>query len=337
MTSPHRAYGPRRVLLLEGAPATKTHLARIIRPLVDDLCVASALPGGPSEGGPSEGGPSEGGETEGGFDLIVIDYDALSPEDRARYIREFSMPQRRAPVLLISAGCCRDDFVPLFASHALTNLLAKDGEVDAGDLIVTTQKLLQRDIFGLEKYFSWGVKPVVERITRSSDKARILRWAEIYLGSINVRARFAELFYSVVDELVTNAIYNAPVSGAGERRYAHLPRTQEVALEHGEEVEVKLCCDGRRLGVAVSDPFGSITQERVLDYLAKCFRKSWDQVDTKPGGAGLGLYYLFQALSHMVVNIRAGERTEFIGLIDVGGTYKDFAGKPKSFNLFVAD
>jgi signal transduction histidine kinase len=310
----------RRVLLIEGSPAPTTHIARILRPLVDDLRSMSALPEALSEG-----------------DLLVVDYDALSAEDRARYIRELSVARRSAPVLLVSSRRCREDFVPLFAGHALTNLLAKDGEVDAGDLIVTTQKLLRRDIFGLEKYFAWGVEPLVEEATRSSDKERILRWAEVYLKSIDVRARFAELFYSVVEELVTNAIYNAPVNGAGERRYAHFPRTQEVALEPGEQVEVRLCCDGRRLGVAVSDPFGSISQEQVLDYLAKCFRRSSDQVDTKPGGAGLGLFYVFQALSHMVINIRPGERTEVIGLIDIGGSYKDFAGKPKSFNIFVGD
>ena len=120
------------------------------------------------------------------------------------------------------------------------------------------------------------------------------------------------------------------------RSFAHVPRNVHVELYGGEEIDVKLCCDGQKLGVSVTDPFGSLTEERVLGYLAKSFRKGPDQVDKKPGGAGLGLYYVFDALSHFVINIEAGKRTEMIGLIELTTTFRDYALRAKSFNIFVA-
>ncbi|RYG65777.1 hypothetical protein EON77_18135 [bacterium] len=98
-----------------------------------------------------------------------------------------------------------------------------------------------------------------------------------------------------------------------------------------------LCCDGRRLGVAVRDPFGSLRADTVLDYLTRCFRRGPDQIDAKEGGAGLGLYFTFEALSHFVINVSPGRATEMIGLLDVSGTFKDFARRGKSFNMFVTE
>jgi hypothetical protein len=108
-------------------------------------------------------------------------------------------------------------------------------------------------------------------------------------------------------------------------------------LSGSEEVVLKFCFDGTRLGASILDPFGSISQERIVSYIAKCFRKGSDQVDEKAGGAGLGLYYIFDALSSFVINIKPGTKTEMIGLIDITGSYKDFVSKGKSFNIFVSE
>jgi len=192
--------------------------------------------------------------------------------------------------------------------------------------------LLRGNIFGLEKYFPWGLEPRRFYLRTSSQKDEALREAEAYAAEVGIRSRFATLLCTVVDELVSNAIYHAPV---GQGRHAHVRRDQEVTLDQAEAIEVKLVCDGRRLGVSVADPFGTLTRERLLAYLSKCFRKGADQIDEKEGGAGLGLYCVFQSLSHLVVNISPGKQTEVVGLIDVGGSFRDFAARNKSFNVFL--
>jgi hypothetical protein len=108
-----------------------------------------------------------------------------------------------------------------------------------------------------------------------------------------------------------------------------------VVLPPEEAATVKFTYDGRRLGVSVEDPFGSLEPARVLHYLAKCFRAGEDQIDTKEGGAGLGIYSVFDALSRFVINVEPERRTEMIGFIDITDTYREYAERGKSFNLFV--
>jgi hypothetical protein len=140
----------------------------------------------------------------------------------------------------------------------------------------------------------------------------------------------------VADELLTNCLYNAPTDDKGQPRYASFARTIAVELAENEVVELTIAYDGKRFGISAVDPFGSLPSMKVVDYLAKCFRRGDDQIDSKEGGAGLGLFKLFTLLQHFVVNIQPGVRTETIGLLEVTRSYREFATRGKSFNLFVA-
>ena len=314
--------GHRRVVLLDGDRASLESVARTLTPVVFGLEVRSSLGELPA--------PGE-------YDLLVANYDHLGDAERAELLTRFAEPAGGCRLLLLSAGRCQDDFRTLFASRALTNLLAKNTELDTEDLIVTVQKILRHDVFGMEKYFIWGVESVSTRLRQSADRTGVLAEAEAYARSLGIPARLCVQFSSVADELITNALYNAPRDQGGQSRFSHLPRSNEVVLGPGEEIEVRFCCDGRRLGISASDPFGSLTPEMLLDYLAKCFKGDQNLVDEKPGGAGLGLFYIFDSVSHLVTNISPGKRTEMIGLIDVRGRYRDFAAGNKSFNIFMGD
>jgi hypothetical protein len=311
-----------RVLLVDRDPTQRKAMAKILQPLVGLLDTAEALGALPPDAE---------------YDLLGANYDEMTVEERAELIAKFSSLQPKTRLLLFSAGKCKDDFAQLFGNHALTNLLAKNGEVDAEDLIVTVQKILRRDVFGIEKYFIWGVQPITARLSCSSEKEALLAQAEAFAKNLGVHSRLTSHFRTVADELISNALYNAPRDAEGKSRHSHLPRADKVTLQPGEEIVIKFCCDGQRLGIAAIDPFGSLTQERLLDYLAKCFRHGKDTIQSTPGGAGVGLYYMFEIVSHLVANISPGKRTEMIGLIDIGRNYRDFAGRSKSFNIFMGD
>jgi hypothetical protein len=314
--------GAHRVGLIGANSAQLKVLRRILRAVVAGTCES---PTGITDITPDD------------YDLLVVsDYDTLSLEERECILSKFGCAERRARLLVICGGGHKEDLANLFSRRALTNLLAKNSAINASELIVTVQKILRRDVFGLEKYFSWGVDSVTTTIQSSEGKGPLLKEMERYAEALGVNSRLAGQFCTVADELITNALYNAPRDGNGQSRYAHLSRSQPVRLEQTEQIEIRYCCDGRLLGISASDPFGSLAEDRLLAYLGKCLRKGEDQVDDKPGGAGLGLYYIFEAVSHLVVNIAPGRRTEIIGLIDVQGTYRDFSGADKSFNIFLA-
>ncbi len=309
------------VVLLDKDRAAGREMARVLRTTVREVRMVSTV---------------EQVADNDDWDLFLASYDALDPAGVARV---FGVGKERGDrkILLYSSNCIRDQFSDLFGQRGLANLLAKNPDVDGAELLVTVQKILLNDIFGLDKYFPWGTPHHRTVISRASERPSVLEEVRTFAASVKIQNRLIELFVTVTDELLTNAVFNAPTDANGAPRFAHLPRTEEVVLGEGESIIVDLCSDGRRLGISVTDPFGSLSPDRVLNYLAKCFRKGQDQVDAKDGGAGLGLYYTFEALSQFVVNIAPERRTEVIGILDVRGTYRDFAQRAKSFNIFVEE
>lgn len=270
------------------------------------------------------------------YDLIVVNYDGLQERDRRRLFEAIDQYGADGPRLLLvsSAVAEAESLFHELEQHQLTNLLTLDGEVSETDLLVTTRKLLRRDIFGVDKYFGDDVEQATAMLQRSGDISTAVDAATKFASDLGVHPRLIENTATVVDELVTNALYNAPIDAAGAHRFAHLPRTTAVELDPGEQVALTLCSDGERLGISVVDPFGALTKEQSLEYLVSCIRGQDEKPSREKGGAGLGLYMTFDALNHLILNICRGEQTEVIGLIDIRGSYRDFVARGKSFNIF---
>lgn len=313
-----------RVLVIQADPPRARRLSQVVRCLSRNVDVVPGL-------------DEANGLDPQPYELVIADADALTFEQRQHLSDALARTDAQPRVLLFSSARSREDLLALFGTTSPVNWVARTPEDDLTDFIVTVQKILKRDVFGIEKYFSWGAEPLELRLSRSSEKAHLLEETERFSSEVAIPTRVGELLLSAADELFSNAIYDAPTREDGQFRHPHRSRREQVVLEEGEEIAVKLICDGKRVGISVEDPFGSLEPKRVQHYLAKCFRGGADQIDEKTGGAGVGLYQVFETLSHVVVNIARGQRTELIGMVDLRPSYREIASRPKSFNVFVSE
>nr|QEO74299.1 hypothetical protein [uncultured bacterium] len=314
------AVEPARVVLLQPNVRTARTLSRMIRTAGAIPVVCASLASRSLDPPP---------------DLVIADFDALTAEERPSIVDVYPELRDRRRLLVYSRLASHPRFAELFGSFGMSNVLAGNGNLDPHELLVTVQKILRRDVFGIDKYFPWAAQSVAIDIRDGKQARAVLDEAELFASRLGVPSRLVASFCTVVEELTSNALYNAPVDPEGRARFAHYHRKQGVVLEPHEVVRVTLCSDGRRMGVSVSDPFGSLTPEKVVSYLGKCFRRGDDQVDSKQGGAGLGLFCAFESVTNLIVNLDPGRRTEMIGLLDIRGSYRDFARRGKSFNIFV--
>lgn len=312
---------PARLLLVDSDAKRLRSLTKTLRTVADDVDERSSF--------------GEASTLDESYQLVVANYDGLAADERRAIIDHFGGRRSQTRLLLLSGGQCASDYIELFSSHTLTNLIAVNGgEVEPADLLVTVRKLLADDIFGIEKYFNWGVVPVERRVCSSTERPAVIADLEAYIGHVGVGGRFVAKLAGVAEEFLTNGLYNAPVDEQGTHLYLNRPRQQELTLPEKQGVLMRWCTDGRRLGVSATDPFGSLRSEVVCQYLARCMRGGEDQIEDKAGGAGLGFYQIFESLSHFVINIEPGVRTEMIGIIDSEGGFRAFSGRPKSFNVF---
>jgi len=275
-----------------------------------------------------------------GWDLMMINYDPPLRDD-PRWADKFSTVEHRFPrtKMVLHSTAPTEDYLPLMADRKfLRNVIAKNDEpLEPDELIITAEKLLRQDLFGLQKYLLWGVEPYCVTIRDSRLKQDYIAEVSSYATSLGCNERVVELIETIVDELVTNAIYNAPRTSTGEPKYQKLSRREPVILETSETGELQFACDGDYIAIAQIDPFGALTQDTVVSYLNRCLVKGPNQISEASGGAGIGLYRVFQSLSKFVINIEPGVKTEVITLIDLRLSMKRFRQAAKPFHIFIAD
>jgi hypothetical protein len=204
------------------------------------------------------------------------------------------------------------------------------------ELVVTAGKLLSGDIFGLEKYLAWGTRVTDIRVERSTDRPQLLREVAGYARRCGLRRAHLRNMKTLVDELLMNAIWDAPVDAAGQPKYIEKPRSQPVDLLPHEAPILRYGSDGNLLGISVTDPFGRLDREIAFRYLLKCFAGGKEQIDDKAGGAGLGLFYAFMSVSTLIINVAPGLKTEVIGLLNMNLTPKETWERTRSYHYFRA-
>ncbi|OGQ84191.1 MAG: hypothetical protein A2289_10705 [Deltaproteobacteria bacterium RIFOXYA12_FULL_58_15] len=274
---------------------------------------------------------------DGRYQLIVLDYDFIDQTGQ-ELLKELAKQEKPPPVLVVTSSKDRESFLDLLDNQVLTNLIAKTDDLSGNELVVTVQKIIKNDVFGLEKYLTWGAEIIENTITNScEDKETQLNALEHYLDRIGCNRRLINRARSVADEFIMNAVYNAPADANGNPKYASISRAEKISLEPNEHVLFRYACDGRSFVMSVRDNFGRMERATVLAYLRKCFSKGIDQIDTKDGGAGLGLYYIFESLNQFIINLSPEYRTEMIGVMDISGSFRDFAERPKSLNIFLQE
>ncbi len=210
----------------------------------------------------------------------------------------------------------------LFREGHLTNLIAKNGGIREEELLITMNKLLTGDYFGVKQYLTHGTAVVERQLLEQPNRASALTELCTFLEESSVSRRFTELARTAADELLMNALGRAGASGDESKE------PNPVAFNYA--------CDGRYLAISVTDGYGSLTGERLFSFLRRCFIMDEYQIPKDTTGAGLGLYVAFRSADQFIVNIAKGSRTEVICLIDIRGHLKDFEKRSKSFHLFVA-
>lgn len=268
------------------------------------------------------------------WDLIALNFDGLDDAARESALRRFADHNARRRLIVYATEYGEHGLAQLLGQYGIGHTLGCTTPEDLNRLRVTACKSLDDDIFGLDKYLSWRALTVTLRIDRSSQRQDVLDACAALAERVGMRERRAASLATLADELVTNALYNAPTDLTGQHRFQKLDRRNEVQLEAGEVIEVVLGSDADAVGVSVSDPFGSVTSSHLVASLGRCLADTQMQPRRDQGGAGLGLFHAYQAASQLVFNIAPGQRTEAIGILDIASSNREFKSKPKSLNMF---
>jgi CRP-like cAMP-binding protein len=205
---------------------------------------------------------------------------------------------------------------------SIDNLITRDPDDRSFTMrmiLTTLTKLLTNDIFGVDKYLTWGVDVQTESVKASYERDELKERMSEYFRNLGVRSTIIDRCTTVTEEMLMNAIYDAPTDPSGKSMFNHLSRQTEVILESHLQSELSYACDGVLLGISVADPFGGLTKKTVVDYLESCYSGNAGGLNEGKGGAGRGLHQIIENADLTIFNVKKGVKTEVICLFYVEG------------------
>lgn len=170
-------------------------------------------------------------------------------------------------------------------------------------------------------------------LTHSDQKQEAAEAVRQYLIQAKVPARISNIIANAVDELLMNAIFDAPADEFGRPIYTSTVRSQSRPLLGQEEVMMKIGFDGFYVGVSITDHFGLLDRGRLLNHVSMNYREQEYTVKQGNAGAGLGLASVFKSGGSLIYHCETGSKTEATLLYRAFSNYRDFKNQ---FHFFSA-
>lgn len=231
-----------------------------------------------------------------------------------------------APVVVVGDDLDDDGLITLMLEAPVSHLVRDPADRELG---ITSEKLVSGDLFGLEKYLAPGTNAFERTVGDEAEKRQAIGQVTAWAEAIGARRPIVHRLASVIDELLMNALFDAP----RESRPV-------ISLDAGQRRAVlRWACDDRTLAVSVSDPFGAIRQRDVIDHVrrARDERGRPNPPTLDDPGSGLGLYLVLANVASLIVNVDPGRQTEVVCLFDLARTSRRaIAGGVRSLHVFQA-
>jgi hypothetical protein len=184
----------------------------------------------------------------------------------------------------------------------------------------------------IEQFFPSRPAPKVQRIElqRSSQKSAAVKAVQNFLIKMGIIERMATKIAQASDELLLNAIFDAPVQEDGTRYRRTGSRETDIPIDGGG-ITLSFAEGDHYAAISVTDNFGSLAKEEIMFALKRDFQERAYIVRPGSGGGGLGLNSIVQSGLSVILVTRPKLRTEAIIFFPKAKTYKDFKS---SFSFF---
>jgi hypothetical protein len=221
----------------------------------------------------------------------------------------------RAHVTIVTPAASLSDLTGYLRDDRINHVVVGE-ELDHG-VYVTAQKLLTGDIFGIEKYLPPNTTVNYARIRDFEGRGKAIQTVLDFAEANKMRRQVRGAIGSVCEELLMNALYDAPVDAEGKPVFADVDPHDRTRTRSPRPVSIRYAATEDVFAIAVRDRFGRLAKNTILSYIDKCIQQP-NQIDRKTYGAGLGLYLVANAAASYIVNVAYGIATEVVCTFDRG-------------------
>ncbi len=207
-----------------------------------------------------------------------------------------------------------DAFTRLLGDPRCNHVLTADDN-GFNMVTITVQKFVTGDQFGIEKYLPQGTEVHLTRLREYKGRTAAIDEVLAYAEKVGVRRQVRSAIGQVCEELLMNALYDAPIDEQGNPMFAEVELKARLEKLSPRPVSIRYAATETGFAVSVRDRFGRLDKATVLRYIDKCLH-SPQQIDRKMYGAGLGIYLIANAATQFVLNVAPGMATEVVCTFD---------------------
>ncbi len=166
----------------------------------------------------------------------------------------------------------------------------------------------------------------------ADDKYKALILLEVELEKISSNEVLVTSARTIVDEMFTNAIYNAPEQALGKEQRRAFSGSERVETKSGRIFMGK---NDSFLLIGCEDQYGSLDTKGLMERIHKCYDSGVDSVVnlSKEGGVGIGTYMLFNTATSFYVGVKPGESTIVMCAIPRNLSNRKVQRMAKNFHL----
>jgi len=183
---------------------------------------------------------------------------------------------------------------------------------------------LSERAFGLQRILLPGAKIQNVQLARSDQKQEAVEAVRSYARMAKFQARMASIIGNAVDEILMNAIFDAPVDSLGRPTMLSTPRHVVVDLAGKSAVEMSVGYDGEHIAIQAIDLYGSLDKHKLLTHISKIYTTEEYRIKTSIAGAGIGLATVFRSGGSFFFSAEQGVRTEVTVLFEPCETFVEF-------------
>jgi hypothetical protein len=149
------------------------------------------------------------------------------------------------------------------------------------------------------------------KVKGSKDRQFIHSSIEGFIETIPAYMTIKDSLLVIADELVTNAVFNAPTDDVLQKhKFAHRSRKEDIRLEAGFSAELFIIVHESQLLIGCHDHYGSLDCLPFLKRLQNSYSGQQSvQVDMNAGGAGIGSRMVLDHCSSFFAVVREKKDT----------------------------
>ncbi len=210
-----------------------------------------------------------------------------------------------------------------------SHIVGLNDDVDLMKVKEIANCILTNSVFRLDEVLKNAIDVVEIKIDDSSNISQTIKDVLKQFDFKGCFSAIKDSLSQLINELLYNALYNAPTDEDGKQIFKNQDRKLNIKLDVKKSASLKIVNGQDNVSVSVIDKYGSITKEVIDAHISR------NSVSDKAGGAGIGLSLIYNNSHELIFVVEPGVKTEVISVVNKYKRYKTNMEHVRSFHFFV--